>query len=186
MKVFFKKPTHDFPKKAGELNLAWYNHGKVCIVRKLKEYHLQTQNIKIQEINTITKKLWENLSCSFKKDLALYAKAYKKRYPGLRKRGISSYSIMLQIVHALIKRFLLQQSNRVLLYDILSDIVGHLSVYKAVKLRLLRKVLGVYHLNHTALIESENIKTLFPKLKKFNFKLLDQKIILAISNAGFL
>ena len=78
MKVIFKQMKHDYPKKAGDLNLAWYAGGRTCIVRKKTKRALQKQNLSIIQINAITKSVWETLLPAFKRDLVKYAMQYKR------------------------------------------------------------------------------------------------------------
>jgi len=150
MKVIMSKRQHDFPKKIGDLNLAWYQQGRVCVSRKQIQRSLQKQNMTIIQINQITKTLWQTLNPHFKKDLALYALNYKKEYPGLRKRGISSYAVFLMIVHGLIRRFSISYENQTACIFILEKILSPLSVTKAVQLKLLKWVKGNYRMNHYA------------------------------------
>ncbi len=156
MKVFFNQKKHDYPKKINDVNLAWYQQGRICIMRNLRPHIMQEQNNKIKIVNKVSRQLWDVISKSFKKDLALYALAYKKTYPGLRKRGISSYGIMLMLVHGLIKRFSLQSLSEVSLYETVLKLISHLTVYKSVKLNLLRKLVSIHSLNHTAIDVSDS------------------------------
>ncbi len=150
MKVMMKDKQHDFPKKIGDMNLAWYQQGLICVSRKQTPRTLQKQNMSIIQINQITKALWQTLNPHFKKDLALYALQYKKDYPGLRKRGISSYAVFLMIVHALIKRFSIAYENQNDCLAILQKLISPLSVKKAVEIWLLKVVRDYYQLNHQA------------------------------------
>jgi len=150
MKVIMKENQHDFPKKIGDLSLAWYRQGRICISRKQNHRSLQKQNISLIQINQITKTLWQTLHPHFKKDMALYALQYKKKYPGLRKRGISSYAVFLMIIHALIKRFSIAYENQDIGLAILKNLISVLSVKKAVQLKLLKIVRDYYQLNHEA------------------------------------
>jgi len=196
MKVIFNQKKHDYPKKINDVNLAWYQQGHICVMRNLKPHIMQEQNHKIKIINKVTKQLWDILSKPFKKDLALYAIAYKKSYPGLRKRGISSYGIMLMIVHALIKRFSLSVLNHEKLFDILYGLFSHLSVYKAVKLNLLRKVLtiplyenrmlAVRALNHSALLSTICVSEVFTAYKDIHPGIDKSVLTPCLSTAGFL
>ncbi len=148
MKVILKHKSHDFPKKAGELRLAWYGGGQVCIARRHVERKSQKQNESIIRINRICKTLWDELDMHYKKDLAVYAKAYKMEYPSLRKRGVSSYAVFLMIIHALIKRFSLATDNYELCLNQLRDLLGRLTLHKAVQVRLLKAVRKHYLLNN--------------------------------------
>jgi len=134
-------------KKAGELGLAWYAGGQVCITRKRIERSLQKQNLSIIQINTISRMVWAELAIPFKKDLAKYALLYKKEYPGLRKRGISSYTVFLMITHALIRRFSLKTEDSVQCADLIKILLQNMTVKKAVELRLLKRVNQYYLLN---------------------------------------
>ena len=147
MKVIIKQKTHDYPKKAGDLNLAWYAGGRICIVRKKTERTLQKQNLSIIQINAITKSLWATLLPAFKRDLAKYAMRYKNEYPALRKRGVSAYSVFLIFIHALIKRFSLNFENPEICTEIIINIMENMTVKKAIILRLLKKVRYYYRLN---------------------------------------
>jgi len=148
MRVFFKKKVHDYPKQAGDCYLAWYNQGKNCILKKKPVFVCKAQHIKIQVINQISVKLWTEQGHKFKRDMAEYARQYKLTYPGLRKRGVSAYSIFLKITHALIKRFSLAFLEESLLTDTLRVLLKGLSVYKCVLIKLLNKVPGIYRFNH--------------------------------------
>ena len=145
MKVFFSGKSHDFPKKIVDLSLAWYNQGKICISRKPVERQIQKQNIHIREVNQIVRKLWNEITPKAKRDMALYAKAYKVKKVMLRKRGISAYGVMLMIVHALIKRFSLEGDS---LYAVLKTLLVDMSIKNAVKLGLLIKVSNIHQMNH--------------------------------------
>ncbi len=148
MRIYFTESVKDFPKKAGDLHLAWYQNGRVCISRALKSHQMQTQNFNIIKVNQITKAVWDKLDLSFKKDLARYAEHYKKAYPNLRKRGISAYSAFLMVIHVLIRRFAIDTShhaNTIVLFERLLDQV---TVYKLIQLRILKKVKTAYRLRH--------------------------------------
>ncbi len=149
MKVFFNQKQHDFPKRAGDLNLAWYASGQVCIVRKKVERALQKQNESIIRINRLCKALWDGLDPHFKRDLSRYALRYKSQYPGLRKRGISSYAVFLMIIHALIKRFSLTTEENEKSLALLRILLRDMSVCKAVRYRLLKVVSNYYQLNRS-------------------------------------
>lgn len=151
MKVFFKKKKHDYPKRAGDLALAWYAGGNVCIVRKKVKRELQKQNLSIIQINAISRMVWDGLTPPYKKDLAQYALLYKKEYPGLRKRGISSYAVFLMITHALIRRFSFNIENTVLCAELLKRLLADMSVKKAVELKILKRVSMYYQLNQNSL-----------------------------------
>ncbi|HOD55236.1 MAG TPA: hypothetical protein PKJ08_11965 [Candidatus Cloacimonadota bacterium] len=130
MKVKFKQNKHDYPKKAGDLSLAWYAGGSICISRRKTERILQKQNMSIIQINAICKMVWIDLTPGFKKDLAQYALKYKKEYPTLRKRGVSSYAVFLILIHALIKRFSLKTDDPGSCADVLKYLLELLSVKK--------------------------------------------------------
>ncbi len=147
MKVIFNHKVHDYPKRHGDLKLAWYGNGNFCIVRKQTKRQIQQQNLSIIQINRISKVLWDELDNHFKKDLARYARMYKQEYPSLRKRGISSYSCFLMIVHALIKRFSLNSENEHLCINVLKRLLHGLSVFKAISLKLIKSVKASYKLN---------------------------------------
>ena len=149
MKVYFQHHHHDFPKQTGDIRLAWYQEGRVCVMRNYRQTHqLQTQNLQISRINAVCKALWENILPAFKKDLSQYASAYKKTYPGLRKRGISSYSVMLMLVHALIRRFQLSDRDTEHLVNIIESMLQGRSLYDLIQMRLLKSVPGAYQLNY--------------------------------------
>ncbi len=148
MRVFFKKKVHDYPKMSGDYYLAWYNQGKICILKKKPVFVCKAQHVKIKTVNRISQRLWAELSHKFKNDMALYARQYKITYPGLRKRGISAYSIFLKITHGLIRRFSLEALSESLLTDTLKDLLYGLSVHRCVQIKLLNRVPGVYQLNH--------------------------------------
>jgi len=150
MRVYFNKKVHDYPKRAGDCYLAWYNQGNICILKKKPLFVCQSQHLKIQTINQISLKLWAEQSQRFKKDMAEYAKRYKKKYPGLRKRGISAYSAFLMVVHALIRRFHIQYENHENAINIMSTLIKTLSVKKAIRLRLIKPVSDAYQLNQSA------------------------------------
>jgi len=172
MKVILKDKQRDFPKKLGDLNLAWYQQGRVCVSRKQTPRMLQKQNMSIIQINQITKALWQTINPHFKKDLALYALQYKKDYPALRKRGISSYAVFLMIVHALIKRFSIAYENQDDCLTIIQKLISLLSVKKAVEIRLLKPVMGYYQLNHRAIRYSqEDMPESLSVLKRESFQI---------------
>ncbi len=150
MIVFMNKHQHDYPKKIGYLHVAWYQQGRICVSRKLNHRNLQTQNISIIQINQIAKELWQGLNLHFKKDLAGYALKYKKEYPVLRKRGISSYSVFLMLVHALLKRFSIAYENLSHCLLTLQSVLNHLSVCRAIQLKLIKPVKAYHLLNHPA------------------------------------
>jgi len=147
MKVVFNQKQHDFPKRSGELNLAWYSGGQVCIVRKKTDRQLQKQNMSIIRINRLCKGLWDGLDLHFKQDLSLYAQRYKIECPVLRNRGVSSYAVFLMLVHALIKRFSLKTDDHEKSLKLLSSLLCDMSVDKAVQYRFLKVVSKYYQLN---------------------------------------
>jgi len=148
MKVFWNKKVHDFPKRSGDACLAWYNQGQVCILRKRPIFNWKAQHLKIKEINLICLTLWSEQSDGFKRDMKKYAKLFKTTYPGLRKRGVSAYSIFLILIHALIKRFSLNDISSDLLRSVLRKLLDSLSVFKAIQIRLLKRVPNAYRLNY--------------------------------------
>ncbi|MBP7563267.1 MAG: hypothetical protein KA886_05705 [Candidatus Cloacimonetes bacterium] len=185
MKVIIKQKTHDYPKKAGDLNLAWYAGGRICIVRKKTERAIQKQNLSIIQINAITKSLWATLLPAFKQDLARYAIQYKKEYPALRKRGVSAYSVFLIFIHALIKRFSLNFDNREICTEIIIHIMENMTVKKAITLRLLKKVRYYYKLNKTNVFKARVLGN-DVKLRNFMYCeiIFDQKTIPLLWRGG--
>ncbi|HPM00650.1 MAG TPA: hypothetical protein PK816_00725 [Candidatus Cloacimonadota bacterium] len=155
MRIYFSEKVTDFPKKVGDLHLAWYQNGKICISRNLKSYKMQVQNFNIVQVNQITKAVWDTLNISFRKDLAQYAVQYKKTYPGLRKRGISAYSTFLIVVHSLIKRFGIDTSYQENAIAIFKRILNQVSVYKLVQLKILKSMRFAYRLNHYNFLNDE-------------------------------
>jgi len=179
MRVYFRKKAHDYPKRAGDCYLAWYNQGKICILKKKPVFVCQKQHLMIQAINQISLKLWPEQSQKFKKDMAEYAKRYKVTYPGLRKRGISAYSIFLKIIHGLIKRFSLHEIGESHLNHTLKAMLMGLSVYKCILSNLLKRVNRMYCLNHKTDGESEQpscYKMLrnFKRVKLYHFEINDR------------
>jgi len=154
MKVMFKQQNHDYPKHIGDLNLAWYAGGRICIARTKTKRSLQTQNFSIIKINSISKSLWEGLHARFKNDLAHYAKRYKIKYPILRKRGISSYAVFLMLIHTLIKRYSLNTENSLLSTHLLQLLLQKMSVKQAILQKLLKPVPYDYQLNQVNGYES--------------------------------
>jgi len=147
MKVYFKQKKHDFPKKLEGMSLSWYNQGRICIAKRKACPELQKQNINLIKINRVSKSIWTILSPGLKKDMAKYSQKYREKYPVLRKRGISSYSAFLMIIHALVKRFYLQGETETALQRKLMALTEKLTVYACVCLHLLKKVDGAYRLN---------------------------------------
>jgi len=180
MKVILNNSQHDFPKKIGDLNLAWYQQGRICVSRKQNPRMLQKQNMTIIQINQITKALWETLNPHFKNDLALYALSYKKEYPGLRKRGISSYAVFLMVIHALIKRFSISFEHQAICIAVLKGLLSPLSVKKAVQLKLLKPVKGSYQMNQVA-YSSQKIN--YKKIISYNL-LEYNEIVMALDYEG--
>jgi len=155
MKVYFQHHQHDYPKQAGDIRLAWYQGGRVCVMRNYhKNHQIQKQNIQISRINAVCKALWENILPAFKKDISLYATLYKRTYPGLRKRGISSYSVMLMLVHALIRRFQLSNRDSEHLVNVIESMLQGRSLYDLIQMKLLKSVPGAYRLNYC--LENDN------------------------------
>ncbi|HOD55332.1 MAG TPA: hypothetical protein PKJ08_12465, partial [Candidatus Cloacimonadota bacterium] len=147
MRIYFSEKVRDFPKKAGDLHLAWYQNGRICISRKLKQHQMQVQNFHIIQVNQITKAVWETLNLNFRRDLARYASQYKKTYPGLRKRGISAYSAFLIVIHALVRRFGFDVSHQENAIAIFEKLLDQISVYKLIQLKILKEVRYAYRFN---------------------------------------
>ncbi len=147
MRVFFSEKVKDFPKKAGDLHLAWYQNGNICISRVLKQHKIQTQNFNIIQVNQITRAVWEGLSSSFKRDMAEYARLYKRDYPTLRKRGVSAYSVFLMVIHGIIKRFTLVTDNIDKCISLFEKLLHKMSVLKLIRIRILRPVSMCHRLN---------------------------------------
>jgi len=183
MKVNMKDKQHDFPKKIGDMNLAWYQQGRICVSRKQTPRTLQKQNMSIIQINQMTKALWQTLHPHFKKDLAFYALQYKKDYPGLRKRGISSYAVFLMIVNALIKRFSIAYENQKKCMIIIETLLSTLSVRRSVQLRLLKPVKACYKLIHCAGHSSDDSPTEFCDIITHDY---DQKQGSSVQHSGFI
>ncbi len=156
MKVYFSHHQQDYPKNIGDIRLAWYQNGQICVMRNhYKPHQIQKQNILISRINAVCKVVWVNTLSAFKKDISLYATLYKRTYPGLRKRGISSYSIMLMLVHALIRRFQLSDRDSESLIKIIEGLLKDKSLYDLIQLKLLKFVPGAYRLNYC--LQNDNI-----------------------------
>jgi hypothetical protein len=152
MRVFFKQNHHhDYPKRAGEMNLAWYNQGKICIYRKKTSHEMQAQNLYIKAMNQVVHDLWKTLSFKSKRELQTYAQLYKKRYPSLRKRGNNAYSIFLMICHSLIRKYQLHQLAPIGLTTQLKQMLAVLSLYKMVLQGVLKVVKYAYRLNNSLL-----------------------------------
>jgi len=181
--VNMKDKQHDFPKKIGDMNLAWYQQGRICVSRKQTPRTLQKQNMSIIQINQMTKALWQTLHPHFKKDLAFYALQYKKDYPGLRKRGISSYAVFLMIVNALIKRFSIAYENQKKCMIIIETLLSTLSVRRSVQLRLLKPVKACYKLIHCAGHSSDDSPTEFCDIITHDY---DQKQGSSVQHSGFI
>lgn len=151
MRVYFSDTHFDYPKRINELRVAWYQNGKVCIARNYQKQQLQEQNYQIIKVNEIVKSLYQELRLSFKKELTIYSQRFKKQYPHLRKRGISSYGIFLIIIHRIIKRFSLKEYESEKCLKILREIVQYLNIKDAVHLKLLDKVYQFYQLTRSAI-----------------------------------
>ncbi len=150
MKVYFnQKHQHDYPKHKEGMMLAWYNQGKVCIVRKRVNHLMQTQNFYIREVNQVVHALWIELSIKRKREIQAYALLYKKRYPSLRKRGNNAYSIFLKICHSLIRLYHLDSFFPNDLTNQLRQLFSSLSIYKLVLKGILRFVRDSYKFNLT-------------------------------------
>ncbi len=147
MKVIFNQTAvHDYPKKAGGMHFAWYCQGKICICRKKSEPCLQTQNVKIKDVNHVVHSLWQELKQKSKVELQKYASLYKKRYPSIRKRGNNAYSIFLMICHALIKVNKLSQIQKDDLLTILRNIISGMTIYQMVSEGILKRVKNCHQL----------------------------------------
>ncbi len=147
MRVYFSDRVKDFPKKAGDLHLAWYQNGRICISRVLKNHHMQPQNFNIIQVNQITRAVWDRLSEPFKKDLAEYAKRYKTEYPSLRKRGVSAYSVFLMVIHGLIRRFSIKTADTEKCVVLFEQFLLKMSVLKLIEIRIFKSVRKNYQLN---------------------------------------
>ncbi|MBP7562678.1 MAG: hypothetical protein KA886_02725 [Candidatus Cloacimonetes bacterium] len=172
MKVKLNQKSHDYPKKTGDLNLAWYHQGRICISRKQKQRSLQQQNINIILVNQLSKALWQDLNPVFKKDFVIYAKRYKHKYPCLRKRGVSSYAVFLILIHALIKCYAIICTNQAECLIILKKLLLRLSVKKAIKIKLMKPVNAYYQLNHF----NENNPVSYDELLKSSLYLASNNI----------
>ncbi len=148
MKIIFSKKQKDYPKKTGDLHLAWYNHGRICISRKKSQPVIQKQNIRIQVINSLCKNLWDKLLPANKKEMALYARMYKATYPGLRKRGISSYSVLLMMTHSLLNCYRFDTENPALCAEQLLQWISIHSLYQMIQMKFLKRVRYAYRLNY--------------------------------------
>jgi hypothetical protein len=147
MRVYFSDSVKDFPKKAGDLHLAWYQNGRICISRVLKDHHMQPQNFNIIQVNQITRAVWDRLSNPFKKDLAEYARRYKIQYPNLRKRGVSAYSVFLMVIHGLIRRFSIKTADAEKCSVVFDQLLLKMSVFKLIEFKILKPVRMSYQLN---------------------------------------
>lgn len=180
MRVYFSDTNFDFPKKINDLRVAWYNQGKICIARNYKKQKLQAQNYQIIRINSIVKCLYQELSISFKRDLKIYASRYKKRFPLLRKRGISSYGIFLKIIYKIIQRFSLQEYDSEQCIKILRELIQPISIKEAIALKLLEKVYQYYQLTVSAICGriSQHKQTIKASLDRLylNNSLLEQAV----------
>jgi len=158
MRVYFdQKRQNDYPKRAGEMNLAWYNQGQICIYRKKTHHEMQAQNIYIRDINQMVHGLWQELSLRSKRDLQAYALQYKKRYPSLRKRGNNAYSVFLMICHSLIRKYQLSQMSQTLMTEQLRQLLTSMSIYKLVMQGILKVVKFAYQFNNILLAGSIKI-----------------------------
>jgi len=155
--IFNQKHKHDYPKKLGDMSLAWYNHGKCCVSRHKRDYQVQTQNVFIKEMNGIIRKLWNEVSHSAKRDLKKYSLAYKRRYPALRKRGNNTYSIFLMICHSLIKFYHLNTLSSDYLYLKLKNLLSSYTIYQLVQKGLLKPVKNAYQLKKYMIIAKQEI-----------------------------
>ncbi|HOD54306.1 MAG TPA: hypothetical protein PKJ08_07255, partial [Candidatus Cloacimonadota bacterium] len=174
MRVYFdQKRQNDYPKRAGEMNLAWYNQGQICIYRKKTHHEMQAQNIYIRDINQMVHGLWQELSLRSKRELQAYALQYKKRYPSLRKRGNNAYSVFLMICHSLIRKYQLNQLSQAVLTEQLKQLLASMSIYKLVLQGILKVVIHAYRFNHALLAggkqaEIEDFITGLFRNKKFS------------------
>jgi len=148
MRIYFSEKPKDLPKKWGDLNLAWYQNGNVCISRKKIEHKTQLQNINIVKINQICKTRWDSLDTHFKNDLVKYASQYKKEYPALRKRGVSAYSVFLIVIHGLLRRFSIRIEESDKCISIFERLLQNISVFKLIRIKILKPVTMSYRLNH--------------------------------------
>jgi len=148
MRIYFSEKPKDLPKKWGDLNLAWYQNGNVCISRKKIEHKTQLQNINIIKINQICKRLWNTLDPQFKRDMGRYAVQYKKEYPALRKRGVSAYSVFLIVIYGLIRRFYLRTEELEKCISMFEQLLQNISVFKLIRIKILKPVTRGYRLNH--------------------------------------
>ncbi len=147
MKVFFKNKRTDYPKKLGDCQLAWYQQGQICIMRKKTIPAFQKQNMNIIQVNRVTRSIWTQLSDLFKRDLSIYALRYKLSWPSLRKRGVSAYSIMLMITHALIRRFGLDTAQTENCSLLLIKMLEKYNIVQLIALKILKPVPKAYQLN---------------------------------------
>ncbi|HOD54555.1 MAG TPA: hypothetical protein PKJ08_08525 [Candidatus Cloacimonadota bacterium] len=157
MKIHFSEKKTDYPKKCGDLQLAWYNHGQICISRKKQQPKIQKQNIHIKTMNRICKNVWSNLLPAQKRDMSLYAVLFKKTWPGLRKRGISSYSVLLMIVFHLIHRYQFNTGNQEACSLQLLHWISRHSLYQMIQIKILKKVDDAYLLNYSTDDCNENL-----------------------------
>jgi hypothetical protein len=148
MRIYFSEKPKDLPKKWGDLHLAWYQNGRVCISRVLKAHQMQSQNFNIIQVNQITRAVWDRLCNPFKKDLTEYAKRYKTEYPSLRKRGISAYSVFLMVIHGLIRRFSIMTTDAKKCISLFEQLLQNISVFKLIRIKILKPVSMGYRLNH--------------------------------------
>ncbi len=148
MRVYFSETNFDFPKKINDLRVAWFREGRICISRNYKKKEMQVQNYRIIQMNAMIKMLYGELSAGFKKDMGRYTQMYKIRYPHLRKRGMSAYSVFLMLVYAIVHRFGLNDRSVDEMKEILSSLIKNLSVAECVRLKLLAVVKGYYILNY--------------------------------------
>ncbi|MBP7564328.1 MAG: hypothetical protein KA886_11130 [Candidatus Cloacimonetes bacterium] len=148
MKIHFSEKKTDYPKKCGDFQLAWYNQGQICISRKKQHPKIQKQNIHIKIMNRICKNVWFNLMPAQKREMSLYAVLFKKTWPGLRKRGISSYSVLLMIVYRLIHRYQFNTENQEACSSLLLQWISRHSLYQMIQIKILKKVNDAYLLNY--------------------------------------
>ncbi|HPM01097.1 MAG: hypothetical protein KA886_11105 [Candidatus Cloacimonetes bacterium] len=160
MKVFFSKIMKDYPKKAGDMHLAWYNQGQICVSRKKSQPKIQKQNIQIHIINHICKSIWEKLLPACKREMATYANLYKKTYPGLRKRGISCYSVLLMITHSLIKHFAFHTESLEGCTEFFLQWISAHSIYQMIQMKMIKRVRYAYRLNYKIRHQNISLDTL--------------------------
>ncbi len=175
--IFNQRAVHDYPKKSGDMHFAWYCQGKKCICRKKSEPCLQTQNVKIKDVNHIVHSLWQELKQKSKVELQKYALLYKKRYPSLRKRGNNAYSIFLMICHALIRLNKLSPLQKNDLLTIVRNILSGMTIYQMVSEGILKRVKNCHQLR-LQLLENDDILSENKALEAIGFYDMNKSIII--------